>query len=83
MGEEDRRVIAIEDVCDAEWAEWYRMTPAERWAESAKLGAAFLELGGSVDPEPDTQSPFFDANASSAVPAHGRPGVRIVRRSGV
>ena len=27
----DRRILeAIEDVCDAEWAEWYRMTPEER-----------------------------------------------------
>ncbi|MFN0180200.1 MAG: hypothetical protein ACKVZ0_15480 [Gemmatimonadales bacterium] len=29
--------IAIEDVAGLEWAEWYRMSPARRWAESAKL----------------------------------------------
>jgi hypothetical protein len=27
-------VIRAEDICEAEWAEWYRLTPAERWAES-------------------------------------------------
>ena len=78
-----RRRVEPEDICSPEWAEWYRMTPAERWAESEKLWAVFLELGGSLDPEPDTQSPFFDANEPRADPADGRPGLRIIRRSGV
>jgi hypothetical protein len=30
-------MIAIEDICEPEWAEWYRMTPRERWEESARL----------------------------------------------
>jgi hypothetical protein len=76
-------MIAIEEVVEAEWAEWYRMTPAARWAETAKLWNAYLELGGSLDPEPDTQSPFFDAGARRAAPPDGRPGVRLVRRSRV
>lgn len=76
-------MVAIEEVVGAEWAEWYQMTPAARWAESAKLWAAFLDLGGSLDPEPDTDSPFFDAGAPGAEPPHGRPGVRLIRRGGV
>lgn len=32
-------MIDIDDVPGAEWAEWYRMTPQERWAESEKLWA--------------------------------------------
>ena len=40
-------MIDIEDICDPEQAEWYRMTPAERWAESEKLWAVYLSLGGS------------------------------------
>lgn len=76
-------MIDIEDICDPEWAEWYRMTPAERWAESEKLWAIYLSLGGSLDPEPDSQSPFFDAGEWRQVSAHGRAGVRAVRRSGV
>jgi hypothetical protein len=67
----------------AEWAEWYLLTPLERWRESAKLWQDYLALGGSLDPEPDTQSPFFDAEAPGARPADGRPGVRIVRRGGI
>ena len=77
------RPIALEDYCDPEWAEWYRMSPAERWAESGRLWAAYLALGGSLDPEPDTQSPFFDPSAPGRGPADGRPGVRVVRRGGV
>jgi hypothetical protein len=38
--------------------EWYRMTPGERFLESQKLWDVFILLGGSVDPERDTQSPF-------------------------
>jgi hypothetical protein len=63
--------------------DWYLMTPQQRWAESARLWETFLALGGSLDPEPDTQSPFFDAGAWRPVPADGRPGVRVVRRGGV
>lgn len=73
----------IEDVCDPEWAEWYMMTPKQRWEETEKLWSVYLMLGGSLEPEPDAESPFFDAEAPGAVPADGRPGVHIVRRSGV
>lgn len=66
-----------------EWAEWYRLTPLERWRESEKLWQSYLLLGGSLDPEPDTQSPFFDASAQSTCAADGRPGVRVIRRSRV
>lgn len=76
-------MIHPEDVTDAEWAEWYLLTPAQRWAESAKLWSTYLALGGSLDPEPDSQSPFFDARASRSRAAHGRPGVRVLRRGRV
>jgi hypothetical protein len=62
-----------------EGAEWYRLTPQERMRESAKLWDTFLALGGSLDPEPDTQSPFFDPEEWRANATHGRPGVRILR----
>ena len=76
-------MVQPEQLVEAEWAEWYRLTPVERWLESEKLWDAFLMLGGSLDPEPDTQSPFFDSRASRPRPAHGRSGVRLVRRGGV
>jgi hypothetical protein len=69
---------------DAEsWPEWYSMSPLERWYESAKLWQFYLEAGGSLDPEPDSQSPFDAVMPHGTAPAYGRPGLRVLRRSGV
>jgi hypothetical protein len=76
-------VIRAEELVGEEWAEWYRLTPAQRWQESEKLWHVYLALGGSLDPEPDTHSPFFDARAPRPRPAHGRTGVRVLRRGRV
>lgn len=76
-------MIAPEDIVEGEWADWYRLTPQERWRESERLWLVYLSLGGTLDPEPDTQSPFFDPSAPSAVAADGRTGVRVLRRGGV
>ena len=67
----------------AEWLAWYRLTPVERWEESQKLWTTYLALGGSLDPEPDSQSPFDDPDAWRQSAAHGRPGVRVLRRGRV
>ena len=75
--------LDIEADCGPEWAAWYRLTPAERWTESEHLWTTFIALGGSLDPEPDTHSPFYDAAAPGAVPLDRWPGMRVVRRSGV
>lgn len=72
--------IQPEDVTDPEWADWYRLTSAERMRESGKLWVSFLALGGSLDPEPDTQSPFFAAKAPREGTPYGRPGVHLIRR---
>ena len=76
-------MIQPEQLVGDEWAEWYRLTPVQRWLESEKLWQTYLALGGSLDPEPDTQSPFFDARAPRPRPAHGRSGVRVLRRGRV
>jgi hypothetical protein len=73
-------MLSMNELVGEEWAEWYRLTPERRWRETGKLWHAYLMLGGSLDPEPDTQSPFFDPKAPRARPSHGRPGMRIVRR---
>ena len=73
-------MIQPEELVGDEWAEWYRLTPVQRWLESEKLWQVYLTLGGSLDPEPDTQSPFFDARAPRESAAHGWPGLHIVRR---
>src|SRR5690349_15104679 len=71
--------VEPEDICEPEWAEWYRLTPAQRWQESERLWQIYLALGGSLDSEPDTQSPFFDASEAGTRPVDGRSGLRIIR----
>jgi hypothetical protein len=68
---------------DVKISKEYRLTPVQRWLESEKLWQTYLALGGSLDSEPDTQSPFFDARAPRPRPAHGRTGVRVLRRGRV
>ena len=66
-------MISAEQLVGEEQAEWYSLTPMERWQESAKLWEVYLSLGGSLDPEPDTQSPFFDPTAHSSRPVDVLP----------
>ena len=76
-------MITPEEIVGEEWAAWYRLSPQERWRESEKLWQVYFYLGGSLDTQPDTQSPFFDPDASSTSAPHGQPGVSILRRSRV
>jgi hypothetical protein len=64
---------------DFETREWWSLTPAQRSAESQELWATFLALGGSLDPEPDWQSPFYFPETSGARSAHGRTSVHSLR----
>lgn len=77
------RMITAEELVGEEWAEWYRLTPEERLAETLELWEVYLALGGSLDPKPDTQSPFYFPEDENPGSSHGRPGVRVIRRSGV
>ena len=65
----------LEELVGEEWAEWYRMTPQARFPESMKLWNTFLALGGSLEPEPDPQGPFFDAEEWRENSLDGRPSV--------
>jgi hypothetical protein len=76
-------MIDPEEFVDPEWVEWYGLTPLERFEASQQLWGQYLSLGGTLDPEPDTQSPFFDPEAPFAVPDDGRTGLRMLRRGGV
>ena len=73
----------MDDFAAEEWEEWYRLTPLERWQESQKLWAFYLSVGGSLDPEPDSQSPFYLEPEPRSLPADGRAGMRVLRRGGV
>ena len=75
--------LSVEEIAGGEWAAWYALSPQERFLESMKLWDTYLALGGSLEPEPDTQSPFFDPQEWSENAASGRPGVRVLRRSGI
>ncbi len=66
-----------------EWQEWARLTPLERFRESEKIFAQYLAMGGSLDPDPDPTSPFYDPQTSGSGIAYGRPGLRILRRCAV
>jgi len=66
-----------------EWEEWYQMTPQQRWEESGKLWQFYLSVGGSLDPEPDPQSPFYIFGEGCSIPLDGWAGVRVIRRGGV
>ena len=60
--------------------EWLRLTPAERLLESGRLWAMYLALGGSLDPEPDSQSPFYTPEAPRPGITHRRTGMHHLRR---
>lgn len=68
---------------DDSWLEWYRLSPLERWEESSKMWQFYLQIGGSLDPEPDPQSPFDAFMPRGSAPAYGGTGLRILRRSRV
>jgi len=38
--------------------EWLKLAPSQRMRETTKLWKLYIALGGSLDPEPDPQSPF-------------------------
>jgi len=75
--------VTGEDIAGSEWAEWYRLSPEKRWQYTNLLWHEYIALGGSLDPEPDTQSPFFDAEEWREIVTHGRTSVRDIRRSGI
>lgn len=71
--------VKFEDWPD-EWKEWASLTPIERFRESEKIFAQYLAMGGSLDPDPDPTSPFYDPEQWRPHLAHGRAGLRILRR---
>ena len=65
---------------DEQWQSWYRLTSQERWRETEKLWEFYLLVGGSLDPEPDSQSPF-DADFPQVPPLadNSRPDFLITK----
>ena len=48
----------FEDLSD-EWREWIALAPLERLRRSQGILATYLANGGTLDPDPDPQSPFY------------------------
>lgn len=70
-------MIDLEEIVEPEWLDWYRKTPQERLLATDQAWAIFRELGGSLDPDVDTQSPFWSREelagfARSSAAASGR-----------
>ena len=52
-------MIDFEEFIEPEWLDWYRKTPQERLLATEETWSIYRELGGSLDPDPDIQSPFW------------------------
>jgi len=64
----------------SEEQEWLSLTPVQRIKESGKLWELYLSLGGSLDPDPDPQSPFYFPEVRSKKSSNRRTGVHYLRR---
>ena len=54
-----KKIFSKTSVFIDEDMEWLKLTPAQRIRETTKLWKLYMTLGGSLDPEPDPQSPFY------------------------
>jgi hypothetical protein len=52
--------LDLESIIDEQWLAWYLLSPLERWNASQEMWPDYLAMGGTLEPEIDSQSPFFD-----------------------
>lgn len=60
--------------------EWMLLSPKKRFKEASKLWGVYLSLGGSLDPEPDPQSPFYFPEVQGKGAFNRRTGMYSLRR---
>jgi len=58
MKKSEKGILKKDSFVDED-GEWLKLTPAQRMLETTKLWKLYVALGGSLDPEPDPQSPFY------------------------
>ncbi len=75
--------LEARDLVGDEWAAWFALSPQERWKQTEQLWVVFLSMGGSLDPEPDPRSPFFDEESWRESASDGRSSVRVIRSGGI
>ena len=63
-----------------EWKEWLELEPLERFARSERMLVEYIAMGGSLDADPDPTSPFDVPDDWRPDLAHGRAGLRLLRR---
>jgi len=59
----ERKSITLVESLPDEWLEWVLMSEEERLRENERMWETYLALGGSLEPEPDPQSPFYSLYA--------------------
>ena len=64
----------------SEEKEWLELSPKQRIKEQTMLWQIYMSLGGSLDPEPDPQSPFYFPEIRCKKPSDRRAGVHYLRR---
>jgi hypothetical protein len=80
---EIKNLRELNNLSEEEWQAWYRLTPQERWRHSMKIWEWYVSVGGSLEPEPDPQSPFYYEELESAAQDDVQPDVTFVLRSGL
>ena len=75
----DDRGMTYDQLPD-EWKEWLSLPPLERFARSERTLVEYIAMGGSLDPDPDPTSPFDVPEEWRPDLAHGRAGLRVLRR---
>ena len=68
------------DQLPEEWKEWLSLSPLERFARGEQMLVEYIAMGGSLDPDPDPTSPFDIPEEWRPDLAHGRAGLRLLRR---
>jgi hypothetical protein len=71
-------MIQPEQLVGEEWAEWYRLTPVQRWHESEKLWQTYLAFGGSLEPDSDDQDSFFESSIPDPKPNRALDAVQAL-----
>jgi hypothetical protein len=62
---------------------WQQLSMQERWRESMNLWQVYLTMGGSLDPEPDSHSPFYFDDEPTPETADGLPDLPVMRHGPV
>ncbi len=67
----------LESIIDEQWLAWYLLSPLERWSAAQEMWRDYLAMGGSLEPEVDSQSPFFElAEPDASSDPQRRPPAR-------